>query len=456
MKYAIVLAAGQGTRMKSETPKVMHSLVDKPMLEHIIENLEEIAVDETHVVVGYQKEQIKEYFQNRVQFHDQEELLGTGHAVMQVQDLQDKEGKTILLYGDCPLVQPETMESLFKEVESVDMVVLTADLKDPGEYGRVVRDNQGKVIRIVEYRDASDHEKKIREINTGIYCFNNKSLFKYLNELSTDNSQNEYYITDLVEIFAKQNLEIKAIKVNDINEVMGINSRVQLAQAEKWLRQHINCYWMEQGVTLIDPNNTYISTDTTIGQDTIIYPGTYLKGKNQIGQRVEIRGNTWLENVEIGDNTIIEASKIIDSRVSHDVKVGPFAHLRNGTIIEAYNRIGNFVEVKKSTFHEDARCAHLSYIGDTTVGKKVNIGAGVVTVNFDGFNKHHTEIEEGAFIGSNVNLIAPITVGKEAVVAAGSTIKKDVADGALVIERAMETTKEGYGWKYLAKKHEKE
>lgn len=237
---------------------------------------------------------------------------------------------------------------------------------------------------------------------------------------------------------------------------MGINSRVQLAQAEKWLRQHINCYWMEQGVTLIDPNNTYISTDTTIGQDTIIYPGTYLKGKNQIGQRVEIRGNTWLENVEIGDNTIIEASKIIDSKVSHDVKVGPFAHLRNGTIIEAYNRIGNFVEVKKSTFHEDARCAHLSYIGDTTVGKKVNIGAGVVTVNFDGFNKHHTEIEEGAFIGSNVNLIAPITVGKEAVVAAGSTIKKDVADGALVIERAMETTKEGYGWKYLAKKHEKE
>ncbi len=456
MKYAIVLAAGQGTRMKSETSKVMHSLVDKPMLEHIIENLEAINVDETHVVVGYQKEDIKAYFKDRILYHNQDELLGTGHAVMQVETLKDKQGKTILLYGDCPLVQKETMENLFNEVENVDMVVLTADLKEPGEYGRVVRDSQGNVIRIVEYRDASDSEKKLREINTGIYCFKNEALFKYLNELSNDNSQKEYYITDLVEIFAGHGLKIKAIKVSEIEEVMGINSRVQLSEAEAWLRERINCHWMEQGVTLIDATNTYISTDTQIGRDTVIYPGAYLKGKNIIGSNVEIRGNTWLENVTIGDHCLIESSKIVDSTVKNHVNIGPFAHIRNESFIDDYNRIGNFVEVKHSNFDKDTRCAHLSYIGDASIGAKVNIGCGVVTVNYDGFNKFRTEVKEGAFIGSNVNLIAPITVGKKAVVAAGSTITKDVADGDLVIERAQPVAKTGYGYDYLKDKHEKE
>ncbi|NLC42442.1 MAG: bifunctional UDP-N-acetylglucosamine diphosphorylase/glucosamine-1-phosphate N-acetyltransferase GlmU [Erysipelothrix sp.] len=451
MKYAIVLAAGKGTRMKTSLNNVMHEITGKPMIGHLNDRLEKLEVQSTHVVVGYQKVHIMNYLGNRVQYAIQSEQLGTGHAVQMVSDLKDKKGKTILLYGDVPLILPETMENLFEQADNSDMVILTAELDDPGMYGRIVRGKLGEVQKIVEYRDASESEKHLQEINTGIYCFDNELLFKYLGDLTNDNSQGEYYITDLVEMFAKNHHSIKTIRVSDIDEVMGINDRLQLAKASAWLQEHVNCHWMSEGVTLIDPKNTYISTDAQIGQDTIIYPNVMIRGKSVIGEDTIIHSGSVITNSVVGNHCVIESSKIIDSEVRNDVSVGPNAHIRAGSLVEDKNRIGNFVELKNTHIGFDSRCAHLSYLGDSTVGSHVNIGCGVVTVNYDGVNKHRTVIEDGAFIGSNVNLIAPITVGKNAVVAAGATITDDVQEGDLVIERAPRIDKAGYGIKYKNK-----
>lgn len=451
MKYAVVLAAGKGTRMKSSLNKVMHHVVDKPMIGHIISKLEALSIDDIEVVVGYQKEQIQEYLGERVSYAYQEELLGTGHAVMQVDSLKDKKGKTILLYGDVPLIQKETIEMMFHEVQDADMVVLSAQLPDPGTYGRIIRDNQGKIKKIVEYRDASEKEKRVKEINTGIYCFDNELLYKHLKDINNDNDQKEYYITDLVEIFVNNGLRVKTVRVKDIEEFMGINDRIQLADASKWLRHRINCQWMDQGVTFVDPENSYVSSEATIGEDTIIYPNVLIKGKSVIGKHTTIYPGSLIDNSTIGDYSTIESSKILDSTIENHVKVGPNAHIRNQSLIHDKVRIGNYVEIKNSTIGEDARCAHLTYIGDSDVGAKVNFGCGVVTVNYDGVNKHRTTIEEGAFIGSNVSLIAPIKIGKNAVVAAGSTVTQDVNEGDMVIERSQAVVKSGYGIKYKNK-----
>lgn len=457
MKYAIVLAAGKGTRMKSSLNKVMHEVAGKPMIGHLVDRLEQMNVDSTHVVVGYQKQQIMEYLQDRVSYADQDVQLGTGHAVMQVSDLKDKKGKTILLYGDVPLIQIETMEKIFNETEDADLVVLTAVLDNPGSYGRIVRDKQGAVQKIVEYKDATENERHIHEINTGIYCFDNELLYKYLYTINNDNQQGEYYITDLIEIYAKNGHNVKSIRVDDIDEFMGVNDRVQLAQASQWLQNHINCHWMHQGVTLIDPNNTYISADATFGEDVIVYPNVIIKGKSHIGSNTTLLSGTLIENSSVGEHCTIDSSRIIDSQIKNEVKVGPNAHIRMHSIVEDKNRIGNFVELKNTHMGYDSRCAHLSYLGDSVIGAHVNIGCGVVTVNYDGVNKHVTKIEDGAFVGSNVNLIAPITVGENAVIAAGSTISKDVLPTDLVIERAERIDKAGYGIKYKNKpKIEKE
>lgn len=451
MKYAIVLAAGKGTRMKSNKCKVMHEMAGKPMLGHIIARLENINIAETHVVVGYQKEQIMDYLQDRVQYAHQDEQHGTGHAVMQVEALKGKKGKTILLYGDVPLVQEETMENLFNEAQDADMVVLTAILDNPGNYGRVVRSKVGAVTKIVEEKDATEQEKHIQEINTGIYVFDNELLYKYLYTLDNNNQQNEYYITDMVEKFAKNGHSVKTLRADDIEEMMGINDRQQLAQASHWLQRHINCHWMDEGVTLIDPENTYISAQATIGKDTIIYPNVLIRGNTVIGENNTILSGSILEDATIGDHNRIESSKIIDSVLKNNINLGPYAHIRGKSVIEDNNRIGNFVELKNTTIGYDSRCAHLSYLGDSVIGSRVNIGCGVVTVNYDGVNKHQTIIEDGAFIGSNVNLIAPIKIGENSVVAAGSTIKDDVSAGDLTIERASRVDKEGYGLKYKNK-----
>jgi bifunctional UDP-N-acetylglucosamine pyrophosphorylase / glucosamine-1-phosphate N-acetyltransferase len=451
MKSAIVLAAGKGTRMKSSINKVMHEVLGKPMIGHVISRLEKLNVDNIVVVVGHQSDQIETYLQQRVTYAMQQPQLGTGHAVMQAQELKNVGGQTLILYGDCPLVQIETMSKLFEVNNGKALTVLTAILEDPGQYGRIVRDELGNVVKIVEFKDCDEHQRKIKEINTGIYCVDNDLLFKHLDDISNDNVQNEYYITDLIEIFNHNGYDIQGLPVLDVNEVMGINDRIDLAKATAWLQNRINTEWMRNGVTFIDPKSTYIEEDVVIGEDTILYPNVYIQKGSVIGKSNTILPHTFIVSSIIGDFNTIDSSRITDSRIHDDVKIGPFAHLRNGTVVESKNRIGNFVEFKNSRIGFDSRCAHLTYIGDADIGSKVNLGCGVVTVNYDGKNKFKTIVKDGAFIGSNVNLIAPITIGKDAVVAAGTTANMDVEDGELAIGRARQENKVNYGFKYKNK-----
>lgn len=451
MKSAIVLAAGKGTRMKSSKNKVMHEVLGKPMIGHVVDRLSSIDVDEVVMVVGHQASAIQDYLKDRVIYAMQEPQQGTGHAVMQATALEGKSGDTLILYGDCPLISVETMKTMFEHNQGKALTVLTAVLEDPAQYGRIVRDEQGNILKIVEFKDASDEERKIKEINTGIYCVSNELLFKHLADLTNDNVQKEYYLTDLVEIFAKHRYDVQGLVVEDINEVMGVNDRFDLLKASNWLQNKINTRLMQEGVTFIDPKATYVDEDVVIGEDTILYPNVYITSGSILGKRNEILPNTIIHNSQIGDDNVIDSSRIMDSRIDNDVTVGPFAHLRNGTVIESKNRIGNFVEFKNSRLGFDSRCAHLTYVGDADVGSKVNFGCGVVTVNYDGKNKFKTIIKDGAFIGSNVNLIAPITVGENAVVAAGTTANKDVLDGEMAIGRSRQENKAGYGLKYKKK-----
>jgi bifunctional UDP-N-acetylglucosamine pyrophosphorylase / glucosamine-1-phosphate N-acetyltransferase len=451
MKSAIVLAAGKGTRMKSSINKVMHEVLGKPMIGHVINRLEKLSVDNICVVVGHQADQIEAYLQQRVSYATQEPQLGTGHAVMQAQQLKNVGGQTLILYGDCPLVQVETMNKLFEVNSGKALTVLTAVLDDPAQYGRIVRDELGHVIKIVEFKDCDEEQRQIKEINTGIYCVDNDLLFKHLNDISNDNVQNEYYVTDLIEIFAQNGYDIQGLSVLDVNEVMGINDRIDLAKATAWLQHRINTEWMRQGVTFIDPKSTYVEEDVIIGEDTILYPNVYLQKGTVIGKSNTILPQSFIVSSIIGNFNTIDSSRITDSRIDDHVKIGPFAHLRNGTVVESKNRIGNFVEFKNSHIGYDSRCAHLTYIGDADIGSKVNLGCGVVTVNYDGKNKFKTIIKDGAFIGSNVNLIAPITIGKDAVVAAGTTANMDVEEGEMAIGRARQENKVNYGFKYKNK-----
>jgi bifunctional UDP-N-acetylglucosamine pyrophosphorylase/glucosamine-1-phosphate N-acetyltransferase len=454
MRNAIVLAAGKGTRMKSSMSKVMHPILSKPMVGHVVTNLKQIDVEEIVVVIGHQAEQVKAYLKDTVDYAVQMPQSGTGHAVMQVQTLRDKDGETLILYGDCPCITPETMEKIFTHNSDCSMTVLTAELDDPQKYGRVVRDENGNIEKIVEFKDCTPRQLAIKEINTGIYCVKTQQLFEHLDEITNDNSQNEYYLTDLIEIFNSHGLSVQALPVEDVDEVMGVNDRYDLLEAQRWMQKRINLYWLGNGVTFIDPDLTFISPDTEIGEDTILYPNVYLEGKTKIGTNCTILPQSFLVNATIGNNTKIDASRISDSIVKDNVNLGPFAHIRMNCVIEDNNRIGNFVEMKNTTIGFDSRCAHLTYLGDAEIGSKVNIGCGVVTVNYDGKNKHKTTVKDGAFIGSNVNLIAPITIGENAVVAAGTTATMDVGDEEMAIARSRQENKPGYGLKYKNKTKE--
>lgn len=451
MKSAIVLAAGKGTRMKSSKNKVMHEVLGKPMIGHVISRLEKLNVDNIVVVVGHQAEEVETYLQHRATYALQQPQLGTGHAVMQAQSLKDIDGQTLILYGDCPLVQSETMNKLYEVNEGKALTVLTAVLEDPAQYGRIVRDDVGNVLRIVEFKDCDENQRQIKEINTGIYCVDNNLLFKHLDDISNNNAQKEYYITDLIEIFHRNGYDIQGLPVLDVQEVMGINDRIDLVKATVWLQNRINTEWMRQGVTFIDPTSTYVDEDVVIGEDTVLYPNVYLQKGTIIGKSNTILPQSFIISSIVGDFNTIDSSRITDSRIDDHVKIGPFAHLRNGTVVESKNRIGNFVEFKNSRIGFDSRCAHLTYIGDADVGSKVNLGCGVVTVNYDGKNKFKTIIKDGAFIGSNVNLIAPIKIGKDAVVAAGTTANLDVEDGEMAIARTRQVNKVNYGFKYKNK-----
>ena len=443
--YAIVLAAGKGTRMKSQKPKVVHEVLYKPMINHVVDELKLLGVDKTIVVVGHEANQ-GEAIVDDVTFVYQKEQLGTGHAVLQAKDvLKDKEGMTLVLNGDAPLIRKETLQGMidFHLNNHNQATVMSADCDTSTHYGRVVKVD-GQVKGIVEFKDLLDSQRDITEMNTGEYCFDNQALFKALENVSNNNAQNEYYLTDVIEIMNDQGLKVDAYKIDDFNEVGGINDRVALAEATQILKKRINQEHLLNGVTIIDPENTYIGRDVVIGQDTTIEPGCILKGKTVIGNNCHIGPYCEFTNVIIKDNVDIKFSVISDSTIENGVDIGPYARLRTNCHILENVHMGNFVEMKKAVFGKGSKAAHLTYIGDAEVGSDVNIGCGTITVNYDGKNKSLTKIEDKAFIGCNSNLIAPVTVKENAFIAAGSTITDDVEKDAMGIARARQVNKQGY------------
>ncbi|WP_085522377.1 bifunctional UDP-N-acetylglucosamine diphosphorylase/glucosamine-1-phosphate N-acetyltransferase GlmU [Tuberibacillus sp. Marseille-P3662] len=454
-RFAVILAAGQGTRMKSKLYKVLHQVCGKPMVQHIVDQVGTLPFEDIVTIVGHGSDQVQTQLGDATQYAVQTEQLGTGHAVQQAAPiLAAKEGTTVVLCGDTPLVTAETIDQLltYHEREEAAATVLTTFQDDPTGYGRIVRQDNGRVARIVEEKDAHASDKKITEINTGIYCFDNQKLFHSLQEVNNDNVQGEYYLPDVIEILCQRHEKVSGYSGGSAQETIGINDRVALAKAERLMQKRINEAHMRAGVTLINPDDTYISTDAKIGYDTVIYPGTVIKGKVTIGDDCEMGPNSEIMDSDIGNGTVIKQSVVSKSTVGDHVNIGPFAHIRPQSTLSNDVKVGNFVEVKKSTIGDSSKASHLSYVGDAEIGREVNLGCGSITVNYDGQNKHLTKVGDGAFVGCNVNLVAPVTVGKGAFVAAGSTITDDVNEHDLAIARSRQSNKEGYATKLNQKK----
>jgi bifunctional UDP-N-acetylglucosamine pyrophosphorylase/glucosamine-1-phosphate N-acetyltransferase len=448
--HVVILAAGKGTRMKSRVPKVLHDLAGRPLIEHVLATVDGLKAASTTLVVGHGANDVRAALAGRpdLQFVVQSPQLGTGHALLQTEPvLKDQSGIVLLLYADVPLLEAGTLARLIEahRAARASATVLTAELDEPYGYGRIVRDTEGRIVRIVEERDASGDERRIREINSGIYCFALAPLFDGLRELAVDNSQGEYYLTDLVAAYSRRGLPVVTLKIDSADELRGVNSRVDLAELARVVRARKNRTVMLSGVTLEDPATTYIDDAVAIGPDTIVAPGVTLQGRTTVGASCRISSGSRLTNAVIGDRVIVlDGSIITDSAVSSDARVGPYAHLRPGSEIGEGARVGNFVELKKATLGPGTKANHLSYLGDATIGRQVNVGAGTITCNYDGQTKHQTVIEDGAFIGSDSQLVAPVKVGKGAYVAAGSTITEDVPDGGLGIARGRQVNKPGW------------
>lgn len=446
-RFAVVLAAGQGTRIKSKLYKVLHPVCGKPMVEHVVDEALKLSLSKLVTIVGHGAEEVKKQLGDKSEYALQAEQLGTAHAVKQAQPfLADEKGVTIVICGDTPLLTAETMEQMLKEhtQREAKATILTAVAEDPTGYGRIIRSENGAVQKIVEHKDASEEERLVTEINTGTYCFDNEALFRAIDQVSNDNAQGEYYLPDVIEILKNEGETVAAYQTGNFQETLGVNDRVALSQAEQFMKERINKRHMQNGVTLIDPMNTYISPDAVIGSDTVIYPGTVIKGEVQIGEDTIIGPHTEIMNSAIGSRTVIKQSVVNHSKVGNDVNIGPFAHIRPDSVIGNEVKIGNFVEIKKTQFGDRSKASHLSYVGDAEVGTDVNLGCGSITVNYDGKNKYLTKIEDGAFIGCNSNLVAPVTVGEGAYVAAGSTVTEDVPGKALAIARARQVNKDDY------------
>lgn len=435
----LILAAGLGKRMKSKYPKVVHPILGKPMITWVVEKAKSFG--KVGIVLGHKAELVKQVLPEDVEIFIQNEQLGTGHAVMCSKDFIDENDDLLILYGDVPFISKDTLNKLIDEHKNKnnEVTILTAIIDDPSGYGRIVRDEMGK-IRIVEDKDANNEIKQIKEINSGIYVFNGNFIKKNLDNLNNKNAQGEYYLTDIIS-FANR---VSTIVVEDIFEITGINNRVQLSEVEKEMRKRINRKLMFEGVRIIDPETVYIDPDVQIGRDTTIHPFTFIEGNTVIGEDCEIGPMTRIKDSKIGNNVKVIRSEVEKAIIEDNVSVGPFSRLREGTHLKSKVKIGNFVETKKTIVGENSKALHLTYLGDSKIGKNVNVGAGTITCNYDGENKHPTFIDDDAFIGSNSSLVAPLKIGKNSIVGAGSVITDDVPDNSLALGRAKQIVKENW------------
>ncbi len=445
-KFALVLAAGKGTRMKTILPKCAFPILKKPMIEYIVESLEASTIDETCVVVGHQRKVIEDILDGRVAFAYQEKQLGTGHAAMAAEGvLGDKEGTTLILLGDMPLIDETTIENILSTHEKLgnDLTVVTTSYKDPRGYGRIIRDKYGKIESIIEDKECTEEQKNIQEVNTGIYAVDNHYLFQTLKHIQKSAYRNEYYLTDIVHLM-RHEYTVGTYTIRDNSIVMGVNDLYAISIAEKVLRDSINREFMINGVSMINPETITIGHNVCIEENVTIYPNTTITGESTIAEGAQIGPNTEIHNGVIHKDVSVKHSLVYDSVVHERTTVGPFAHLRSNANIGKENRIGNFVEVKKSSTGAHTKASHLAYIGDTTTGDNVNFGCGSITVNYDGKEKHETHIGDDVFIGCNTNLVAPISVGDSVFIAAGSTVTENVPSGALAIARNKQINKEDY------------
>lgn len=442
---AVIMAAGKGTRMKSKLPKVMHSLAGKALIEHVLDMVRDAGVERSLVIVGHGRESIEARINKRAEIVVQTEQLGTGHAVMQAIPYLGDNQTILVLSGDQPLLKSETLNALVElhQAKEASATVLTAYMEQPFGYGRVIKEGEN-LVKIVEEKDATPNERKIKEINTGTYCFSGSALKEALTKITTQNAQGEYYLTEVFDVLLKHGERILTYCTPNSHEALGINSRGQLAEAEGIVRKRILEHWMAEGVTIVDPASTFIDAEVELDQDVTILPFTRLLGKTRIEEDAVIGPQTSMENCTVGRGSEVFNSVARDAVIGERCHIGPFSYLRPGTRLEAEVKIGDFVEIKNSWIETGAKVPHLSYIGDTHIGKSANIGAGTITCNYDGVKKHPTKIGDHAFIGSNTNLVAPLEVGDYAVTGAGSTITKNVPAKALVVERSQQVVKENW------------
>lgn len=435
----LILAAGQGTRMRSALPKVLHKIANRSLLEHVYKTSKQIDNNEVSVIYGHGGELVKDSLSMLdVNWVQQKEQLGTGHAVQQAESIINDADTVLILYGDVPLLESATIEGLLHKVTDESLTLLTVQLDDPTGYGRIVRDKDKQVVKIVEQKDANEIDKLINEVNTGILAVKGKNLKKWISQLNSNNAQQEFYLTDIIEMAVKSGVTVNTHQPKSVDEVLGVNNRKQLSYLERVYQEKQADKLMEVGVTLLDPARIDCRGEfISLGQDISVDINVIFEGSNQIGNNITIGANTIINNSIIADNVQILANSIIDNAiVGEGCRIGPFARLRPQAELANHVHIGNFVEIKKSTIAQGSKVNHLSYIGDATIGRGVNIGAGTITCNYDGVNKFRTTIEDGVFIGSDTQLIAPVTVAKNSTIGAGSTITKDTPEGGLTLSRA--------------------
>ncbi|OXC15778.1 bifunctional UDP-N-acetylglucosamine diphosphorylase/glucosamine-1-phosphate N-acetyltransferase GlmU [Lactobacillus crispatus] len=457
-KYVVVLAAGKGTRMKSKLYKVLHKVCGKTMVEHVVDAAQGVNPAEIVTIVGTGAGDVEKVLADKSKFAFQEKQLGTGDAVMTArEELGDKDGATLVVTGDTPLFTTDTFNELFKyhAEKGNAATVLTAKAPNPFGYGRIIRDDQGNVLRIVEQKDGKPEELKVKEINTGVFCFDNKKLFEALKHVNNDNAQGEYYLTDVLEILRNSGERVGAYKMPDFSESLGVNDRIALAQATKTMQRRINEQHMRDGVSFIDPDTAYIDADVKIGNDTVIEGNVVIKGNTEIGSDCYITSGSRIVDSKIGNNVTVTSSTVEEAEMDNNTDIGPNSHLRPKAIIRKGAHIGNFVEIKKAEIGENTKVGHLTYVGDATLGKDINIGCGTIFSNYDGVKKFHTNVGDHAFIGAGSTLIAPINVADHAFIAADTTVTKDVNKYDMAIGRGRQVNKPDY-WHKLPLSQDKE